>query len=239
MPNVGAAAVQHACAMRSARESTPPTSTGGAAARTDVVRADNLATIPYDLVSSSPTIMSRKTPRRTDLGRHRREQHLLGCGGTGVVVVAVAMLALALDYHSLQAAAYFIIPQELTYCGSNEHVIDGTCEPCPAGTVAGVANPHLWSGADPSGPDTECEAITCTADFKVTSNECVSCLDGQTNTAGDDASGRDTQCDGCSPGFYRNPSDESALTYECIPCPAGYFCTGGRTPTLATCPAGT
>lgn len=231
--------------MRSARESTPPTCTGGAAARTDVVRADNLATIPYDLVSSSPpTIMSRKTPRRTDLGRHRREQHLLGHGGTGMVV-AVAMLALALDYHSLQAAAKDLqtVVQlgeaELTYCGSNEHVIDGACEPCPAGTVAGVANPHLWSGADPSGPDTECEAIICTADFKVTSNECVSCLDGQTNTAGDDASGWDTECNGCSPGFYRNPSDESALTYECIPCPAGYFCTGGRTPTLATCPAGT
>ena len=128
---------------------------------------------------------------------------------------------------------------EVALCGDNERVVDGACEACPAGTMAGRTNPHIWSRADPTGANTECAAVKCEANFKVVSNECTACQSGQTNTAGDDASGCDTHCDGCSPGFYRNPSAGAALAYECIPCPAGYFCTGGPFPTLDICPAGT
>ena len=44
---------------------------------------------------------------------------------------------------------------------------------------------------------TECEATLCDEDYHVVSNVCQACPSGESNLAGDDASGQDTSCDTC------------------------------------------
>ena len=42
---------------------------------------------------------------------------------------------------------------------------------------------------------TECEATLCDEDYHVVSNTCQACPSGESNLAGDDASGHNTICD--------------------------------------------
>ena len=46
-----------------------------------------------------------------------------------------------------------------------------------------------------SGPDTVCDSILCSENYRVSDHECVICAPGTYNSSGDDASGPDTICD--------------------------------------------
>jgi hypothetical protein len=83
-------------------------------------------------------------------------------------------------------------------CKAGEHVQSHQCVTCPLGmTNAAGDNPHLY--------DTSCHAIKCLANEHVKAHKCVPCPGDAdatkggndnhwTNTAGDDASGPDTEC---------------------------------------------
>jgi len=107
-------------------------------------------------------------------------------------------------------------------CTANQYVLNHECQDCLTGTSAGGST---------GGNDTECvcpagstfnkntgacDPILCGEDFRVSSNECVPCDNGEANQAGDDASGADTFCF----PFFCNP-DEYVSNYVCIPCPDG------------------
>ena len=46
-----------------------------------------------------------------------------------------------------------------------------------------------------SGPDTVCDSVICSENYRVSDHECVICAPGTYNSGGDDASGPDTVCD--------------------------------------------
>ena len=69
---------------------------------------------------------------------------------------------------------------------------------------------------------TTCVTGTCAENERVVSNACVACPPGTNRTAGDDASGDDTECDGdaCSTDFR-------VLNNMCVACPPGTNRTAG------------
>ncbi|MEE2959907.1 MAG: hypothetical protein VYA34_04120, partial [Myxococcota bacterium] len=62
------------------------------------------------------------------------------------------------------------------------------CVPC----ANGYSRPP---GDNPTSVNTECGAITCSANQRVENNACVACDAGTTNAADDDASGANTACE--------------------------------------------
>ena len=76
-------------------------------------------------------------------------------------------------------------------CDTDERAVNGICEECPAGsTSSGVLSPT-------DTPNTGCIRAdnTCLVDEYVLSNKCGKCVSPNTNAAGDDASGSNTDCD--------------------------------------------
>jgi len=94
-------------------------------------------------------------------------------------------------------------------CEADERVLGGACEACAPGTVN-------EAGDDPTGEDTECDAVQCAEDEFVEDNACVVCDPGTTRAAGDDASGADTQCEPEVCG-----QDEFVQDNQCTPCAPG------------------
>jgi hypothetical protein len=72
-------------------------------------------------------------------------------------------------------------------CGEDERVEAGSCVACAAGTTNDA-------GDNPSGDDTQCEAVLCDENEQVDTNSCVACAGDLVSEAGADASGPDTQC---------------------------------------------
>ena len=66
--------------------------------------------------------------------------------------------------------------------------VNHQCVACPPGKT------HT-AGDIASGPDTSCDAVTCSTNERVQNHACVACPAGTTNDGGDDASQGDTQCD--------------------------------------------
>ena len=64
------------------------------------------------------------------------------------------------------------------------------------------------------GDNTECDATLCDVNEYVSSNACVACDPRRINTAGDDASGSDTECDKCAENYYVDSEN-------CLSCPTG------------------
>lgn len=91
-------------------------------------------------------------------------------------------------------------------CQRDQRVADGACVACPAGTQS-------EAGADPDGPDTECDAVLCDEDEHVSDHECEACPPGTGNSSGDDASAGDTAC---SPILCE--TDEHVVNHACVPC---------------------
>ncbi|MGM0556729.1 MAG: hypothetical protein ACQEVA_10165 [Myxococcota bacterium] len=72
-------------------------------------------------------------------------------------------------------------------CAADERVEAGECEACAPGTTN-------EAGDDPTGADTDCDAILCAENERVQDNTCVACPAGEVSDAGADASGDGTQC---------------------------------------------
>ena len=100
-------------------------------------------------------------------------------------------------------------------CQEDEHVQQGTCVACSAGT-------RRAAGDDPSSGDTMCEAIVCEEDFHVVAHQCMACAPGFVRAAGDEASGEDTSCEAvlCA-------EDEFVFKHACMPCASGRFNQAG------------
>jgi hypothetical protein len=94
-------------------------------------------------------------------------------------------------------------------CGRDEHVVEGRCVACAAGTTNDL-------GDDPSGADTRCEVVRCARDERVEDHRCVTCRAGERRDAGDDASGPDTSCEAIRCG-----ADEHVHAHRCVACAPG------------------
>jgi hypothetical protein len=92
-----------------------------------------------------------------------------------------------------------VTPKRRGNCNANEHVVNHACVACLPGTTNEAGDDH-------GGHDTVCIPTKCKANEHVVSHKCVPCnpdkkgaadnhISGHlTNTAGDDASGPNTEC---------------------------------------------
>ena len=96
---------------------------------------------------------------------------------------------------------------------TNSLASGSTCQPtCNSGyTVSGTSSCSAGTLTAAT-----CSAVLCASDEYVSSHSCVACSTGDTNIAGDDASGSDTTCDGTN-----CPSNQRVSTNTCVACPAG------------------
>ncbi len=182
------------------------------------------------------------------LQHHMASVHADSNCGAGYITVkhdtAIACVACG-DEFKLQRSSNFsqacLTNVGSTYCALADSV--GTCNSCPAGTVASA-----WDAAStaqcqcagttqgPAGgpcaacPDGSiCEngaSATCPAGSVCIAGVVTPCPLGSSSAAGSDSI---TDCTTCSSGFFSNAGG-------CAVCPAGSFCSGGVV--TGTCPAG-
>lgn len=124
-----------------------------------------------------------------------------------------SMCIVAKDMSSPDATPFVMDMSEL--CQDGEHVVNGQCEDCPAGTIR-------TAGDDPGLDDTVCDPVECAEHFHVMSHQCVPCSPGSTRPSGDDASGDDTSCDAviCV-------QNEFVRDHTCEPCVLGMINQAG------------
>ena len=110
-------------------------------------------------------------------------------------------------------------------CGSSNgrQVADWSCQVCPAGTT--------WS------EELQCAPILCEEDSVVRDHACEPCPAGQVNTAGDDASGPNTDC--APPGAILCGENERVnrnlpAGRRCVACEPGKTNAAGDNPAGAT-----
>jgi hypothetical protein len=72
-------------------------------------------------------------------------------------------------------------------CGTNEHVQDNECVPCPLGTTRPAGDDKRYT-------NTDCSTTVCLANEYVLAHTCQTCPTGFTNDADDQATGPDTEC---------------------------------------------
>ena len=117
-------------------------------------------------------------------------------------------------------------PVVTPYCGTNERVVSGQCEPCPDGLVSAagasksgsdtVCNCPTGLETDPSDPDgLTCVPAICGENQRVLSNVCVDCTGGTGRPAGDVATGPDTEC-----APIACPANTRVVANACVACPA-------------------
>ena len=70
-------------------------------------------------------------------------------------------------------------------CGTNEHVQDNECVPCPLGTTRPAGDDKRYT-------NTDCSTTVCLANEYVLAHTCQTCPTGFTNDADDQATGPDT-----------------------------------------------
>jgi len=86
---------------------------------------------------------------------------------------------------------------DINECDNGTHLCDANAT-CTNTVYSAVESPNghtCTCNAGFTGDGTSCTAILCGANEYVSSNACVACPAGETNDAGDDASGADTTCD--------------------------------------------
>ena len=71
-------------------------------------------------------------------------------------------------------------------------------------------------------PDTVCDSILCSENYRVSDHTCVICSPGTYNSSGDDASGPDTICD-----MIECVENEYVSNHMCQACPAGTYNAAG------------
>ena len=67
-------------------------------------------------------------------------------------------------------------------------------------------------------PDTVCDSVLCSENYRVLDHICIECSLGTYNASGDDASGPDTTCD-----TIQCAENEYVSSHTCQACPAGTY----------------